>query len=89
MAREEPIAPNTAMAAATKNNEQNRRRHESGLNVRFGFVIIDWLYEFGLVSRELDAETRLLGKVQWRVNGNRWRLRSRRRPTAQRESLNR
>ena len=39
MAREEPIAVNTAMAAATKNNEQNIRRHGKGVNMRFGFVI--------------------------------------------------
>ena len=35
MAREEPIAANTAIAAATKNNEQNIRRHRDGVNVRF------------------------------------------------------
>ena len=29
MAREEPIAPSAAMAAATKNNEQNIRRHRA------------------------------------------------------------
>jgi len=39
MAREGPIAANTAIAAATKNNEQHIRRHRDGVNVRFGFLV--------------------------------------------------
>jgi hypothetical protein len=35
MAREGPIGANTAIAAATKNNEQNIRRRRDGVNVRF------------------------------------------------------
>ena len=50
MAREDAMAPKTAMAAATKTSEQNRRRHESGLNVGFGFVIIELAVRFGLLS---------------------------------------
>jgi hypothetical protein len=34
MACEERIAPKAMMAAATKNNEQNRRRHSDGINVQ-------------------------------------------------------
>jgi hypothetical protein len=34
MAREEPIAPKAMMAAATKNNEQNRHRNGDGINVQ-------------------------------------------------------
>ena len=34
MAREEPIAPSAAMAAATKNNEQNTRRHRGSAPAR-------------------------------------------------------
>jgi hypothetical protein len=41
VAREEPMAPNAAMAAAIKNNEQNICRHRDGVNVGFGFVIIE------------------------------------------------
>jgi len=41
IAREEPIAPKPATLAAAKNNEQNRRHHRDGVNVRFGFEIIE------------------------------------------------
>ena len=41
MAREEPIAMNTAIAAATTNNEQHIRRHGKGVNRRFDFVILE------------------------------------------------
>jgi hypothetical protein len=41
VAREEPIAANTAIAATTKNNEQNIRRRRDGLSVWFGFVMIE------------------------------------------------
>jgi hypothetical protein len=34
VAREEPIAPETAIAAAAKNNEQNMRRHWNSLIMR-------------------------------------------------------
>jgi len=40
-AREEPIAANTAIAAAAKNNEQNMRRHGNGVNRRFDLVILE------------------------------------------------
>ena len=36
MAREEPIAPNAAIPAATNNNEQNKRRNGDGVNVLSG-----------------------------------------------------
>ena len=39
MARDEPIAANTAIAAAAKNIEQIIRRHRDGVNVRFGFLV--------------------------------------------------
>ena len=39
VARSEPIPANTAIAAATKNNEQNTRRHRDGVNVGFGFLV--------------------------------------------------
>jgi hypothetical protein len=39
MARNGPIAANTAIAAATKNNEQNIRCCRDGVNVRFGFLV--------------------------------------------------
>jgi hypothetical protein len=38
MARDEPIAANTAIAAAVKNIEQNIRRRRDGINVRFGIL---------------------------------------------------
>jgi len=38
------------MAAATKNNEQNRRRHGNGINVQFEFVIIEFPVRIGLVA---------------------------------------
>jgi len=50
MAREEPIAPKAMMAAATKNNEQNRRRHGDGINVQFEFVVIELPVPIGLVA---------------------------------------
>src|SRR4029077_14634702 len=36
VAREEPFAANAAIPAATKNNEQNMRRNEDGVNVVSG-----------------------------------------------------
>src|SRR5262245_1838518 len=42
-AREEPIAVNTAIAAAVKNNEQNIPRHCDGVNMRFDFVSLESL----------------------------------------------
>ena len=50
MAREEPIAPKAMMAAATKNNEQNRRRHGNGINVQFEVVVIELPVRIGLVA---------------------------------------
>src|SRR5207247_4832062 len=50
MARKEPIAPEAMMAAATKNNEQNRRRHGNGINVQFEFVVIEFPVRIGLVA---------------------------------------
>jgi hypothetical protein len=41
MAREEPIAVNTAIAAAAKNNEQDMRRHGKSVNRRFDFVVLE------------------------------------------------
>jgi hypothetical protein len=41
MAREEPIAPDTAMPVPTKKSEQRIRRNRAGVNVRFGFVVIE------------------------------------------------
>jgi hypothetical protein len=38
MARDEPIAANTAIAAAAKNIEQHIRRRRDGVNVRFGIL---------------------------------------------------
>ena len=58
IAREEPIAPKAATPAATKNNGQNRRRHRDGVNVRFGFVIIELPVRTGLTSRR-DTEATL------------------------------
>jgi hypothetical protein len=49
MAREEPIAPKAMMAAATKNNEQNRRRHGDGINVQFEFVVTEFPVRICLV----------------------------------------
>ena len=46
MAREEPIAVNTAIAAAAKNNEQDMRRHGKSANRRFDFVILESLGNF-------------------------------------------
>ena len=40
VARDEPIAANTAIAAAAKNNEQNIRRRRDGVNERFEFVVL-------------------------------------------------
>jgi hypothetical protein len=42
-AREEPMAPTAAAAAAIRNSEQKIRRQGDGLNkdVGFGFLIID------------------------------------------------
>jgi hypothetical protein len=40
-AREEAIAPTAATTTATKNSEQKIRRHFDGVNVEFGFVIIE------------------------------------------------
>jgi hypothetical protein len=39
VARDEPIAANTAIAAAAKNNEHNIRRRRDGVNVRFGIFV--------------------------------------------------
>jgi hypothetical protein len=39
MAREEPIAANTAIAAAAKNIEQDTRCHRDGVNVGFGIFV--------------------------------------------------
>jgi hypothetical protein len=39
VARDEPIAANTAIAAAAKNIEQDIRRHGGGVNVRFGIFV--------------------------------------------------
>ena len=50
MAGKEPIAPKAMMAAATKNNEQNRRRHGNGINVQFEFVAIEFPARIGLVA---------------------------------------
>src|SRR5262245_56264932 len=46
MAREEPIAVNTAIAAAAKNNEQDMRRHGKSVNRGFDFVILESLGNF-------------------------------------------
>ena len=39
MARDEPIAANAAIAAATKDNELNIRRRRDGVNVGFGIFV--------------------------------------------------
>jgi len=62
MAREEPIALNAAMAAATKNNKQNRRCHRDGANVPFAFVIIQLPLRIGLASRGRTPEERFSQK---------------------------
>jgi hypothetical protein len=49
MAREEPITPKAKMAAATGNNEQNRRRHGDGINVQFEFMVTEFPVRIGLV----------------------------------------
>src|SRR5215472_17151337 len=46
MARNGPIAVNTAIAPAAKNNEQAMRRHGKSVNRRFDFVILESLGNF-------------------------------------------
>jgi len=67
MAREEPIAPKAMMAAATKNNEQNRRRHGDGINVQFEFVVIELPVPIGLVAVNGRPAERLFTPKQRRM----------------------
>ena len=60
MAREEPNAPSAAMAAATMNNEQKRRRKCGDVNARFDVIEL-FLYRLYMrrpapAGRRIDRE---------------------------------
>ena len=72
MARGEPIAANTAIAAAAKNNEQNIRRHGNGVKVPFDFVIIEspknvLIFVFIRVGFVASVFTEVLEKIRREV----------------------
>jgi hypothetical protein len=68
-ARDEPIAANTAIAAATKNIEQNIRRRRDGVNVRFGIVVFIGvgLLRFGLFNGAFFAFHRSIPETNGEV----------------------
>ena len=55
MARDEPVAPNATIAAATMNNEQNTLRHRDGVNVWVEIVIMEVRASVGLSDRFFTA----------------------------------